>query len=472
MAVPNIAYAYGTTPPTGGYAAIQQAVNSMFLGVSTTVGSNISSGTRTVTPAAMTNIGVGTAVWINWGLSDQECVSVTATPGGTSFTAVFAQSHTASPTISVTCGLPTLGVPNPWALIPSFTPPSNMFNAFWSQPTLASGDLDTINIFWGTNNGSNVGFGVADDVAQDGTQNMTDVANWTSTQINSTIPVQDASFQWWMVITELGCYLETLSSGTYYACAAGSLITAQPACNKGVGYSTVSVTPSDNLILVAPDISSRLTVGESILIINQSHNSGSGGWNSPPALMTIASVVSNGSYCTITFTANFSNSYDGGALVGAVPIKYAVAGNSLDNATYYLSRYSDGNYSNFPTGGWGSQQGLCDDSAITSVMEYYDGPLHFPTTLFAGELPIRIYVSANPNAPDTNNVTGTIGFVQGAQHFVEAGNSPLDAFGDPSIPAVWKIFQNGNHSVAMGPILNPLNTFLSMQPISDTPFIP
>lgn len=70
----------------------------------TTIAGNISAGTRTVTPASMAGIIVGTVLRIDVDTSAMEWVTVTAVTG-TTFTAVFSVAHTGPLTIS--------GIPEP-----------------------------------------------------------------------------------------------------------------------------------------------------------------------------------------------------------------------------------------------------------------------------------------------------------------------------------------------------------------------
>lgn len=67
-------------------------------GVQTTIASNISSGSQTVTPAAMTGIVLGQSLLINTGGADAESV-VTTTVGGSTFIATFAVAHTCPCTV-------------------------------------------------------------------------------------------------------------------------------------------------------------------------------------------------------------------------------------------------------------------------------------------------------------------------------------------------------------------------------------
>lgn len=66
--------------------------------IDTTIGSSITAGNRTVTPAAMTGIYVGQKLYIAAAGNNGEIVTVTAITGST-FTAVFALSHTATVTV-------------------------------------------------------------------------------------------------------------------------------------------------------------------------------------------------------------------------------------------------------------------------------------------------------------------------------------------------------------------------------------
>ncbi len=460
-AAPNLAYAYGTTPPSGGVAAIVQAITSMLLGVSTSIAAAISAtGSQAVTPAAMTNIGVGTPLWINWGLADQECVSVT-TVTGTTFTATFTKTHGAGAT--VTCGLPTLGVASPWTALGALGL-TGIANVFVSSAATAVGDKDYIPVLLGYGySGSNgLSFGTAEDVdaAGHGAQPRS-ATNYNGSYLSSYMTLQDASFSYWICVCEFGIVVETLVGSTYQGAAAGSFRTPQPLSQRGVGVSTAALPSGSNSVTVTPDISARVTPGQKVLIVNNSHNSTTAGWPSAPELLTVQSVSGTGSQATIVFSTTTGQNFDAGALVGSVPQKYAYVGGSpgLDQNQVYMCRNLDGTYA-----GSQSQTGTPDYSVITANMGSYEGPTSDPNVLYAGELDLPVYQSGS--------YKGCCGYVYCLQEFATASSvSNGDVYADPSVAAVWKAFKGGN-IFAMGPLLNPLNTTASMNPVASTPWIP
>jgi hypothetical protein len=459
MSAPNNAYLYGTTPSTGGYAAMEQAIQSALLGVGTTIAAAVSAtGYQAVTPGSMTNIGIGTAVWINWGLADQECVSINATTGST-FSATFTKTHTGGAT--VTCGLPTLSVSSPWTQVS--TSIVHVEAIYVSTQTTSLGDCDYVPIILGgSSNPFYIGFATGDDIdVATGAANPRNACNWDSASgITSSTLIQDAAFSWWLCVCEFAICVVVDVSGSYSCFQAGTFRTPQPTSQRGVGIATTVINNGATSVTVAPDISSRIAVGQKVLIVNQSHSSTSTNWAAAPALMTVQTVVSGGSTATITFTAGTPNAFDTGALVGSVPQKYAGAGASIDTATIYMSRNLDGTWTNDT-----SQTANVDSNVITSQMESYESPTQNPNVMYAGEIDIPAYQTTSP-------YKGACGFYYCSQYFVGTGVNNQDAYGDPSNASVWKVFVGGTHGCGLGPFLNPLNTQASMTPITNTPFFP
>lgn len=446
MAAPNYAYAYGTTPSAGGGRnALEQAIKSMFLGVSTTISAAISStGLQTVTPGAMTNIGVGTAVWINWGLSDQECVSVTITSGST-FTANFTQTHAANAT--VTCGLAILGATNPWSLVSTLTL-TDIDAVFASSQLTSTGDAGYVPILLGHNSSpQTIGLATADDIDTSGSNaDPKNYSNYTSGNgITTPMTVQDAQFSFWIVICEFGIAVQVLIGGTYNSVCAMALRTAAPLNQRGVGIASAAISSGATSVTLTTDVSSRLSVGQQVLIMNQSHNSGSANWAAANALMTIASVTSGGGTCTINFTGTVPRNFDTAALVGAVCANLeGTGGSGLDQSAWLVSHNNDGSW----TSGGGNATG--DSSVITSDMNSYESPTVDPQQLYAGELDLPILQT-------TFGRQGISGFAYCFQEFAKTSVNPQDVFFDGSGPFVWKAF-TGSNAAALGPLTNPLNT--------------
>ncbi len=123
MSTPNYAYFFGQTPAAGGgTGAFMHALNSGLLGVNTTIATAIAvTGSQAVTPASMVNIQVGSALWVNWGASDQECVSVTAVTA-TTFTASFTKTHSGGASVGVGINY-QCGATNPWTM-PAYQGPN------------------------------------------------------------------------------------------------------------------------------------------------------------------------------------------------------------------------------------------------------------------------------------------------------------------------------------------------------------
>ncbi len=460
MSAPNIAYLYGTTPSTGGYNALVQAITSAFLGVNTEITTAISAtGSQSVTPLLMTNIGAGTAVWINWGLSDQECVSVTSVTG-TTFTATFSKTHAAN--MTVTCGLPSLGVVSPWTNVGSLGL-TKVAATFVSSALTAIGDNDYIPILVGQGSTTNtIGFASGDDVAITGTGVQNVAGYYTAgAYMSTTVTIQDTTFSWWLAICEFSIVVVTLVGSAYSSLGAGSFRTIQPLSQRGVGTATTTIAATATTVTVTPDISSRISAGQHIYIVNNSHDSSTANWNSAAALMTVLSVSGNGSQATLNFTAGVPHSFDPGALVGMVPIKYSACQNSssCDQIAPLLSRNLDGTWTSY-----NGQTAQPDAAVITSDMTSYESPSNNPNTLFPGELDIPVV--------QTGTTKGACGFFYCVQEFGAITTvSNQDAYGDASVPAVWKAFK-GVNIVGLGPILNPLNTQATMTPLSSTPFVP
>jgi hypothetical protein len=104
--IPGTLTLFTAAPPAAGVAPVFAALSAAApIAVATTVALAVTPGVQTVTPAAMTNISTGKYLRIDPGLSTQEDVLVTAVTG-TTFTAVFAQSHVA--------GFSVIGTPAWW----------------------------------------------------------------------------------------------------------------------------------------------------------------------------------------------------------------------------------------------------------------------------------------------------------------------------------------------------------------------
>ena len=459
-APPNIAYLYGTTPATGGYNALVQAITSLLLGVNTTITTAISStGSQTVTPAAMTNIGVGTAVWINYNSSDQECVSVTAVTGST-FTANFTRTHSAN--MAVTSGLPQLGVTSPWtsATVPTGFTTYGISKIFISNQNSAAGMYSYIPVILGTTTPSaspitGMALGVADDIDTAGNAyvqfpgNGTTNGNYTGIFFSAAnLPIQDTTFSWWAFCTEYSVGIVALISTNYNSCYAGGLRTPAPLQSNGVTTATTALTASGSNVTIplAVDITSNLTAGQNIAIINQSHSHTSSHFGNAE-LQTVVSFVS-GASPTVTVTS-LTNSYDTGAAIGNMPpIGVSSSGSNTGfSSALYMTRNNNVTWAS----GTG-QSGTVDTTTITSGIENYSSPTgtsNINKALYGGEIDPPFYQT-------TTAYEGITGFMIGVQLFAGANVANLDYFTD--LPLVWKAMLGSSFSAGIGPLVNAQNT--------------
>jgi len=226
-------------------------------------------------------------------------------------------------------------------------------------------------------------------------------------------------------------------------------------CPVGVNYygattATTTLTAGSSVsIPLSVDITSNLTVGQNIIIIDQSHSS-SGAHKTSSEIQPIASMVS-GASPSIT-VATLSNSYDTGALVGNVPQNCAISSTTTFGSTFYMTRNNDGSWSGATT-----NTATGDTTVVTSSLSGYNSPTGASSLnkgFFGGELDLPLYQT-------TAAYEGLSGFLIGVQMFAGAGVASLDYYAD--LPLVWKgLFGATNANGAIGPLVNAQNTLTTV----------
>jgi hypothetical protein len=477
---PTFCYLAGTAQNLAG---LQQGITTALLDVAsgnTVTSGAISAGTATVTCTSTTNVGVGSVLWINYGLSDQEMVTVTAVPGAGSFTATFENSHSASATVKCTFTAQATPYTSTWTAVTTGTPPSglNASMAFLSQadtnPSL-SADVTWTPLMFGVGSGANsMGVATADDV--DFTQSpwvFKNITNYYSagsqTSIASTFAA--SAFSWYGVFTEFGFVVVAIIGTSPVWLSGGTLRPWRPLNQRGVGNTVGALTGGSTSAVVTPDISARIQTGQKIMLVNNSHSHSSTNFSAINVVVTVSTVSAatpTTGECTIHFTGSITGAggtgFDTGALIGGI-IPNVVSAGAPDNSQFYASHNADGSYTASAQGVGNSMSP--DSGVLTAAM----GSDSAPTTvdqLWAGELDIPIYDT-------TVGYKGQIGFLYGCQVF--APGSPvavanLDVFGDGGNQFVWKAFLS-TLACALGPISNPLNTAtLNWTPTNPPPFLP
>jgi hypothetical protein len=153
------------------------------------------------------------------------------------------------------------------------------------------------------------------------------------------ITVTDASFVYFMRINPVALFVCAKNSSNYNKAYVGFLRRGLGLSRSGCTKTTGTSTSGTATINVASDLTTKLKVGQTIQIVNYAHSSASAN-----AAKVEKKVIQSISSSSITFTANLTNSYDTGALVGenVLPVCVTAVNGAGGMSTMYFPTQIDG----------------------------------------------------------------------------------------------------------------------------------
>lgn len=183
--------------------------------------------------------------------------------------------------------------------------------------------------------------------------------------VNGQSSISLTGSQYWMRVNEFAVALVYKSSASYYKMYGGFLRRGLPRAKSGITKTTAGYAAGAFTMNVNTDMTSRLKVGQRVVIYNHSHNSAGANFNNSEVL-TIQSVAAG----SITFVTATTKAYDSGAVIGWNPhpaITLYFSSGSLESANTYATMFHDGV--------WSSNTGQdIDGFAVILATESYTDP--------------------------------------------------------------------------------------------------
>ena len=236
---------------------------------------------------------------------------------------------------------------------------------------------------------------------------------------NSTIQVATTPFAYWLRTNGTSLAIATEVSTTYKFNYYGFVRRGRGQAVSGTTSLATAVTAGTNVVTVNSDMTTRLRVGQTVQIIDQSHSNASGTWGNIEAV-----VISAITATTITFTTNLVNAYSAGSFVGADPCPAisTAASNTNPGVSPYFSYSLNGAWTSGTSEAGSFAADIGNATAIGNLQPGY-----------GGERPVGVW-AVDSNKAGVYARRGTLyhylsGGFQGsnAQDLIDEGDGVTDA---------------------------------------------